>query len=213
VEFARDPGYLAPPGAVKTPFDWLPYWLPQVIAGYGSKLEKIFLPSLILFLDWLGHMLKMRTCKIDLREIGKNKVISLTVAGGLCFWFLNAPDPRFALGSLMVAAIIIFIPFLKTYNYCVSRLVPWSLALLILYFLVAFAPMDFPVLAARLWRPAPYPQATLAVKEIQGRPVYFTQGREQKCWYGPLPCTHYHSSEIAFRGRRIEDGFKPRIGP
>jgi hypothetical protein len=213
VYFARDPGNLAPPGAVKTLFDWLPYWLPQVLTGYGSKLEKIFLPSLILFLDWLGHMVKMRTCKIDLREISKNKVIYLTVAGGLAFWFFTAPDPRFALGLLMVAAVIIFIPFLQTYDYHVSRLVPWSLALLIIYFLAAFGAGDLPALTSRVWRPAPYPQVPLAVEEIQGKVVYFTQGREQKCWYGPLPCTYYNSSKIAFRGERIEDGFKPLLKP
>jgi hypothetical protein len=212
LEFARDPRYLAPPGAVKTPFAWLPYWLPQVITEYGGKFRYIFLPSLVLFLDWLGHMVKMRTCKIDWREIGDNKVVYLTAAAGLCFWFFTAPDPRFVLGLLMVVAIIIFIPFLKSYDYHVSRLVPWSLVLLILYFLVAFRAGVFPPRAARFWRPAPYPQAALAVKEIQGHKVYCPLDGGEMAWYAPLPCSNYRSN-FAFRGDRLEDGFKPRIKP
>ena len=211
LEFARDPKYLAPPGAVKTYLAWVPYWFPQVITDYGGKLRDIFLPSLVLLVDWLGHMLKMGTCKIEWREIGNHKVVYLTAAAGLLFWFLAAPDPRFVLGLMMVLAIIIFIPFLKSYDYHLSPLVPWSLLLLILYFLVAFRAGVFPPRAARLWQPAPYPQARLVIKEMEGHKVYFPRDSEGGCWYAPLPCAY--AENFAFRGDRLEDGFKPRSKP
>jgi hypothetical protein len=212
VEFARDPGYLAPPGAVKTPWGWLPYWFSQSLTGYSTKLAKIFLPALVLFLDWLVQMVRLRTCKIDFREIGKNKVIYLTAAGGLLCWFFSAPDLRFALGFLMVFVIIIFIPFLKAYNYHVTRLFPWVISLILLYFLAAFSALDFPVLSARLWRPLPYPQVELALEEIQGHKVYFPKNGGAQCWYAPLPCA-YHPAKFAFRGKGIAEGFKPEIAP
>lgn len=209
VAFARDPGYLAPPAAVKTSFGWVPYWLPQVAARDGKKLELIFIPSLILLLDWLRQTIRMRACKIELREIGKNWSIYLTVACALFFWFLNAPDPRFVVGFLLAAATIFIIPFLKSYDYRVSPWVPWSLALMIFYFLAAFAPIDFPVFGARLWRPAPYPQTALVVKEIQGHKVYFPRNGGEMGWYAPLPCAYYYPGKFGFRGERLEDGFKP----
>ncbi len=212
VEFARDPGYLAPRGAVKTPFAWLPYWFPQMLADYRGKLEKILLPALLLFLDWLAQMLRMRTLTIDLREIGRNGVIYLTAGGGLVIWFFTAPDLRFALGFLMVSAVLIFIPFLKACDYHVTRLFPWAISLILVYYLAAFAALDFPNAAARLWRPLPYPQAALTLEEIQGHKVYFPKNRAALCWYAPLPCA-YRPANFAFHGQGIADGFKPGTAP
>ncbi|RJR41956.1 MAG: hypothetical protein C4567_08350 [Deltaproteobacteria bacterium] len=212
VEFARDPGYLAPQGAVKTPFAWLPYWLPQTLADYRGKLEKILLPALLLFLDWLVHLLRMRTCRIDLSEIRKNGAAYLTVGGGLFIWFFSAPDLRFVLGFLMVFVVIIFIPFLKAYDYRVTRLFPWAVSLILLYFLAAFAALDLPAAATRLLRPLPYPQAAVSMKEIQGHKVYFPSHSGTLCWYAPLPCA-YRPANFAFRGNGIADGFKPRTAP
>ena len=208
LEFARDPGYLAPPGAVKTPFAWLPYWLPQMLSDYRGKLEKIFLPALLLFLDWLAQMLRMRTLTIDLREIRKYQAAFLTAGGGLLCWFFSVPDLRFALGFLMVFAIIIFIPFLKAYDYHLTRLFPWAISLILLYFLAAYAALDFSNAGARLWRPQHYYQVALTVEEIQGHQVYFPKDGSALCWYAPLPCA-YRPANFAFRGKGIADGFKP----
>jgi hypothetical protein len=212
LEFGRDPKYLAPPGAAGTSWGWLPFWLPQVITEYRGKLRLIWLASLILLLDWLVRMIRMRTCKIDLRELGKYQVLYLTAAVGLIFWFFTAPDPRFVLGLLMVIAVIIPLPFLKAYDYQVGPPVPWCLGLLLLYFLVAFGVQDLPATAARLWRPAPYPQGVLVREEIQGHEVYFPSDRRGLCWYGPLPCA-YHPAKFVFRGQEIAAGFKPGTPP
>ncbi len=211
-EFARDPGYLAAQIAVKGPFYWLPAWLQQTMADYGKKLEKIFLPGLVILLDCLVNMIKQKTCKIAFQEIGNNKVVYLTAAAGLFFWFVTAPDPRFGMGFIIIAVIIIFIPFLKAYDYQVTRFFPWSISLLLLYFLIAFGTRDLPAMGRHLWFPAPYPQAPLTVQEIQGRKVYFPRKGELKCWYAPLPCA-YHPVKFAWRGDRLEDGFKARGAP
>ena len=212
LEFARDPGYLAPRGAVKGSFDWLPYWFSQLVTAYGTKLEKIFLPGLVICLDWLIQMVKMRTCKIDLQAISQNKAIYLTAGGGLLFLFFTAPDLRFGMGFFMVFMVIIFMPFLQAYAYHVTRLFPWAISLLLLYFLAAFSAPDFPVMTQRLWWPAPYPQEALVVQEFLWENVYFPQKDKALCWYAPLPSAYY-PAKFAFRGERIEDGFKPCNGP
>ncbi len=210
VEFARDPGYVLP--QVKCAFSWVPLWFHHTITDYGSKLARVFLPGLVILLDCLVNLITRKTGKIDLQEIGKNKVIYLVAGAGLLFWFFTAPDPRFGMGFIIIAAVIIFIPLLKGFDYQVTRLFPWSIALLLLYFLVAFGLQDIPAVGPRLFFPAPYPQERLAVEEIQGHKVYFPQEREGKCWYAPLPCAYYPAN-FAWRGDRMADGFKPRNAP
>jgi hypothetical protein len=210
--FARDPGYVLTPAALHSTFSWVPTWFHHTLADYGSKLARILLPGLVLLLDGLVHLITRRTGKIDLREIGKFKVIYLTAAGGLLFWFFTAPDPRFAMGFIMITPVIILLPLLQAYDYRVTKLCPWSLALLILYFLAVFLAKDLPAVGQRLWLPSPYPREALAVEEIQGHKVYFPRSREGKCWYAPLPCAYYPAN-FALRGASIADGFKARSVP
>lgn len=207
--FARDPGYLLP--QVKCAFSWVPLWLHQTLADYGSKLEKILLPGLIILLDCLLHLRHRKTGKTASGEIGKYKVIYLLAAAGLLFWFLTAPDPRFGMGFIMIAAVIIFMPLLQAFDYRVTGFFPWSLALLLFYFLVAFGFPDLSTLGPRVWLPSPYPQEQLVVEEIQGRQVYFPRSREGKCWYAPLPSA-YRPADFAFRGAGLSAGFKARSG-
>ncbi len=208
--FARDPHYVLP--QVHGAFSWVPTWFHQTMADYGSKIEKIFLPGLIILLDGLLHLLKKKTGRIALEERGRNTVIYLLAAAGLLFWFFTAPDPRFGMGFIMIAAVLIFLPLLKAFDYQVTRFFPWSLAVLLLYFMVAFGVQDLPAIGPRLWLPSPYPQAQLAAEEIQGRQVYFPRSREGKCWYAPLPSA-YHPAHFAFRGPGLADGFKARSAP
>lgn len=208
--FARDPGYVLP--QVKCAFSWVPLWFHQTITDYGSKLEKILLPGLIILVDCLTNLLKKKSCKIDFGEIGKYKVIYLLAAAGLLFWFFTAPDPRFVLGFIMIAAVIIYLPLLKAFDYQVTGFFPRSMALLLLYFLVAFGLPEIPAIGSRVWFPSPYPQEQLVVEEIQGHQVYFPRSPEGKCWYAPLPSA-YHPAHFAFRGAGIADGFKARGRP
>ncbi|MEW6658416.1 MAG: hypothetical protein AB1424_07125 [Thermodesulfobacteriota bacterium] len=210
--FARDPGYVLTPAASPSAFSWVPTWFHHTLADYGSKLVRIFLPGLVILLDCLVNLITRKTWKIDFREIGRNAVLYLAAAAGLLFWFLTAPDPRFGMGYLIIAVVIIFIPLLKAFDYRVTQLFPWSLALLMLYFMAAFLPQDFPTLGQRLWLPAPYPQERLAEEEIQGHQVFFPRNRGGKCWYAPLPCTYY-PVKFEFRGAGIKDGFKARSAP
>ncbi len=208
--FARDPGYLLP--QVKCAFSWVPLWCHQTLADYGSKLGKIFLPGLIILLDGLLHLRPMKVHKITWGEIGQYKVIYLLAAAGLLFWFLTAPDPRFGMGFIMIAAVIIFIPLLQAFDYQVTGFFPWSLSLLLLYFLVAFGLLDISAVGPRLLLPSPYPQEQLVVEDIQGHQVYFPRSRKGKCWYAPLPSA-YRPANFAFRGASLADGFKARRAP
>jgi len=210
VEFARDPGYVLP--QVKCAFSWVPLWFHHTITDYGGKLTRIFLPGLLILLDCLINLINRKAGQVDVQEIGPNKVIYLTAGAGLLFWFFTAPDPRFAMGFMMVAAVIIFIPLLKAFNYQVTRWFPWSISLILLYFLAVFLAKDLPVMSQRLFLPAPYPQESLSIEEIQGRKVYFPRDREGKCWYAPLPCAYYPAN-FGWRGASIADGFKPRSVP
>jgi hypothetical protein len=208
--FARDPGSVLP--QVKCAFSWVPLWFHQTVTDYGSKLVRIFLPGLVILLDCLVNLITSKPRKIDPRETGPDKVIYLTAGAGLLFWFLTAPDPRFGMGFLIIAAVIIFIPFLKAFDYQVTKFFPWSMALLMLYFLAVFLPQDFRTMGQRLWLPAPYPQERLTVEEIQGRQVFFPRDRGGKCWYAPLPCSYYPVN-FMWRGASIKDGFKARSAP
>jgi len=208
-DFARDPQGAAVLLPVKGAFYWLPTWWRQTLADYGTKLEKIFLPVLLIMLSCLVQLIRTKCYKIDLQEISKDKVIYLTAFAGLAFWFLTAPDLRFGLGFIIVAPIIIFMPFLKAGDYQVSAWFPWALGLLLLYFLVVFGAKDIRAVGPRLWLPAPYPQEPLAIKEIQGRKVNFPLENVMKCWYAPLPCAGY-PGKFAFRGETLQDGFKAR---
>jgi hypothetical protein len=208
--FARDPRYVLP--QAQGAFTWVPAWFHQTVADYGSKLEKIFLPGLVILVDGLLHLRKRHTGKIAWGGGGRYNVIYLLAAAGLLFWFFTAPDPRFGLGFIMVAAVIIFFPLLQGFDFQVTVFFPWSLAALLLYFLVAFGLQALPVIASRFWLPSPYPQAQLVVEEIQGHQVYFPRSREGKCWHAPLPCA-YRPAHFAFRGPGLAEGFKARSAP
>jgi len=211
--FARDPKGIAGQELAQGMVFWLPIWFHQTVTEYGLKLQKVFLPSLLLGLDWAYQAMLARRFGLRIGAISQNKLPFLIVAAGLIFWFLTAPDMRFGMGFFVVGAILIFMPLLQTFDFRVTKIFPWGVGLLLLYFLVAFLATEVPLMSPRLYLPAPYPQASLAVATIQGKTVYYPQGnKEEKCWNAPLPCTPSNPAErqFTFRGETLEQGFKPR---
>ena len=119
----------------------------------------------------------------------------------LVFWFLTAPDPRFAVGAfwLLAAGVLSFV------TRALSRSWP-VLALWIALGLSAVLSVDQlrhvkPVGPGEDYGFHPTPRAELATFVTDsGLVVYVPQSRDKdQCWDGPLPCTPYREPSLRLR--------------
>ncbi len=123
--------------------------------------------------------------------------------GGIVFWFIASPDPRFAQFAIWTAAAT-----LGTWGVvCLdlesgrlrTRLVLAALVLSLIWCLISFGWKE-PIQALRGVRePPPLPKAAVIVRRtLSGLDVYVpAQGNQ--CWDAPLPCTPYFDPSLRLR--------------
>lgn len=135
---------------------------------------------------------------------------------GLGFWFMQAPDPRFAYGFLVPAWILLaYLLLMKAGAWrfrqavIIAGIICLQAGTLLLYrhlhkqFLAQGA--VGPVTGATWWMPAPYFNKPFMVHTQPFR--YNTPVDSDRCWDAPLPCTYQLPDGVRMRGKGWGDGF------
>jgi hypothetical protein len=144
--------------------------------------------------------------------------IQLIIFINLAFWFIMAPDLRFAYGFF-------FLGFSLTFAY-LTKLIELSafhgilryinVCLAVLLALVVFKRIMFPLDTFKtpsLWiRPAPF--GTVKTKDYYSDFLYRVPDPEGGCFNTEIPCTNYPLVNVVKRGDNLQDGFKvSKINP
>lgn len=187
---------------------WVPHWW---------DAQSMFMRSIMLLAAASVVPAVVRWRRLHPAEIGW-AVGWLTAWLGGIFWFWAAPDFRFGVGFLLVAAVW---PWLGLVPAGRSRgVVAWLPVVLTLgwglhslrdpYYQLRTQPQSF---AQRLIWSAPPPQVpAVAIKPSSGLLVRVPQTGIQ-CWNAPLPCADCPSIELEMRGSTLAQGFRPPAVP
>lgn len=177
---------------------WLQPWL-DAMPGQVVQLLQLALVSVLLSATTLAGP------RLPWRSIGLAILWLLPALGALIFWFISAPDYRFAgavfwvigLGSLLLA-VERLAPYLR------GELQPVAIRLALVGLVLLFiAPLKAPLIYA----PVPgTPGGILPIQtppyEIVTRPgglSLVVPVETDQCWMMPLPCTPYPRSELRLR--------------
>jgi hypothetical protein len=130
----------------------------------------------------------------------------------LIFWFLRAPDPRFAYGFIFLGFSLNIAFVLKLFeNSSGSGLFKYvRISLACFLFLIICRRIMFPVDTLRYpsrWiLPASF--GTVETREYFSDFHYRVPIPEGGCFNVEIPCVPYQLANIAMRGKNIQDGFK-----
>jgi hypothetical protein len=138
--------------------------------------------------------------------------IQLIIFINLIFWFIMAPDPRFAYGFL-------FIGFSLTVAYLFKMIEYSNLSGILKYLKIAIACFFFIVIGRRISIPLevlkhpslcliPAPFETVETKALKSDFDYRIPVSEDRCFYSEIPCVPFPLTNVRLRGHDLQDGFK-----
>jgi hypothetical protein len=140
----------------------------------------------------------------------------LYLYAGAGFWFLQAPDPRFAYGFLLPAAILLlYLLLMKVGRLRYLRLATITgMLLLQAATLVLYGHLQRQFLQQGAVKPVkgtgwgmPVPYFEKEVERHTSPFLYYTPVNADRCWDGPLPCTWRLPKGVEMRGRTLKEGF------
>jgi len=130
----------------------------------------------------------------------------------LLFWYITAPDFRFAYPFMLPAALWLFsmlFSLLLAASRSQPRILLTALSLLMIFILLmiagAFMLADWQ--PSLLWAPRTYPLPELKVVALSGIDINVPVDGEF-CWNVALPCTPFLHSGLTLRGPALSDGFR-----
>jgi hypothetical protein len=138
--------------------------------------------------------------------------IQLIILLNLIFWFLNAPDPRFAYGFLFLGFSLNLAFLIKLWE---SRGSPGvikfsGIVLACLLIIVVGRRIKAPVSTltnAELWiLPESFGKVVTTVHNSDF--IYRVPDSNDRCFNSEIPCVPYPLSNIVLRGKDLQDGFK-----
>lgn len=138
--------------------------------------------------------------------------IQLIIFINLIFWFLMAPDPRFAYGFL-------FIGFSLTVAYLFKMIEYSNFSLILKYLKIVMACFFFIVIGRRISIPLevlknpslciiPAPFETVETRALKSDFDYRIPVSEDRCFYAEIPCVPFPLTNVRLRGHNFQDGFK-----
>lgn len=138
--------------------------------------------------------------------------IQLIIFINLIFWFLMAPDPRFAYGFL-------FVGFSLTVAYLFKMIEYSNLSGIFKYLKIAIACFFFIVIGRRISIPLEVlkhpslcvisaPFETVETKALKSDFDYRIPVSEDRCFYSEIPCVPFPLTNVRLRGHDLQSGFK-----
>jgi hypothetical protein len=136
--------------------------------------------------------------------------IQLIIIVNLIFWFMMAPDPRFAYGFLIVgcsltaAYVIRLIEYTRPAKVLKLKVIISCILLFVVYKRISIPGMLME--PSLLIVPAPF--ETVETRTLTSDFTYRVPLTGDRCFYSDIPCVPWPLIGIGLRGNNIQDGFK-----
>jgi hypothetical protein len=185
--------------------DWLKPWFHSVIDGNHFTVDYPVLASILcLIVVWILYVRQPAVRKVD-----KTWFMTLIpILMGMLFWFLVAPDVRFAhslFWILPVAMVFILLKVLETFGNINTIVI--MLLFLALNINVPLGFLSYPFMRSSLDGYQPIPVASLMEKQTLSGLTVLVPAKGDQCWDSKIPCTPYFDPSL----RYTNNGYFPRF--
>ena len=138
--------------------------------------------------------------------------IQLIILINLLFWFIEAPDPRFAYGFIFLGFSLTFSYIIKLFEFSAfSGILKYvKTGLIVFLILIIYTRIMFPVNSLRnpsLWI-LPSPFGTVETNNYYSDFQYRVPVPGGGCFNVDIPCVPYQLTNVISRGADLQDGFK-----
>jgi hypothetical protein len=175
--------------------EWIPLWF----SGLSSTGKVLVAVNLFLLASFIIMLIK-RDLFISM--------VHLIILVNLFFWFIMAPDPRFAYGFLFLGFALAISCLVRISGTGIVKYIRYSFAFFI--FLVLFRRVVY--LESTIANPSvlliPAPFGTVETNEYNAGFKYRVPVPGGGCFNTEIPCVPYQLSNIVMRGDDLQDGFK-----
>jgi hypothetical protein len=180
---------------------WIPLWFRAM-----EPWNKILVIMLGISIAFNSYFIWVK------KEFKSIRLIFLLILMALTFWFIKAPDMRFAFGFIfcMISLVLyFFFPQPQANGLLRSFVLAFSAFTAIIYivYLVKNKNNDISF-AEKIIAPAGYMKFPVHSEEINGNTFYITEDAGGRCGYEALPSLPKFNKDIYYRGDKIEDGFR-----
>jgi hypothetical protein len=139
-------------------------------------------------------------------------IIMLILLVNYIFWFVNAPDPRFAYGILIFNFSFALAYFIGLFKFTLTKrfLSYTSYIFISLLIVLAFKFRSYPIHTIRhpeLWLIST-PEKIAETEAENENFAYRVSLSDSKCFNAEIPCTPYPLRNIVLRGKDLSTGFK-----
>jgi hypothetical protein len=183
---------------------WLPIWWRN-----RSSSDKIFI--ILLVLSFITALINFRKV---LRKGENTKIALITSLIGCIFWFIQAPDPRFGFGFIIVfPAIVIDLFILKDWN---VRIVYLKKTLIIVSVILGFIVAGYSFYRFTNFFSPRQLILPLGIKNVPFKTIrcgginFNIPEQNYDCGSIVIPCLDDSCQHLQLRGTKIEDGFREK---
>jgi hypothetical protein len=138
--------------------------------------------------------------------------IQLLILLNLIFWFLMAPDPRFAYGFIFLGFSLTLAYIIKLFEEStrigIYKYIKTGLTCFLV--LILFRRISFPIDTLRnpsLWA-IPSPFGTVETRDYNSDFKYKVPVPEGGCYNVEIPCVPFPITNVVLRKKNLQDGFK-----
>lgn len=188
----------------------LAIWVPQWWSRQNAVMQMtIAVAAITPVIALIAGLLTARWAGGRFPGMGRWLVLICLWYGGMWFWFLGAPQPRYGLGFILPLGLVAMATLLYAPIRALRALGPLALALGIMLFQGA----ELAKVATKTqWRerwltPAPYIATITRVTIVNDYPLVQPILGDQ-CWDAPLPCAPVESPSVMLRGCALRQGFR-----
>jgi hypothetical protein len=210
--WARSPGESA--DAAVGNWNWVYPWILRLA---GSIVDVVYPMLFGIFIVVVSIATRIVGGRKRMTRIGAEPFLLIAPAAlGLVYWFLTAPDPRFATAAIWTLAAGGSLLFLShAHGWLRRSFYAWTVGL-------TFLGLNLPAIRAIVRHPEflrdistvgfiAHKSDVLAERRTNsGLRVLVPGGTDDKCWDSPLPCTPYFNPRLELRKNDIGSGFRVR---
>ena len=154
------------------------------------------------------------SCLFLIKKIDKlTFLLWLSVFFNVVFWFLSAPDFRFAAASIVLCSLYTLRPVFIFFSQTVAKRVVLTTVFTFFTYIIYVelvkksTKITLSELSQTLVRPAKYPVPMLLKKSANGFDYYISEPNSN-CGDCPLPCSPYENPRLILRGPDVNQGFR-----
>lgn len=176
--------------------EWFPIWFKAL--GTIYKVLVMLIPIGLLTAIYLGF-----------KRWSMLLGIQVVVTVNLIFWFIMAPDPRFAMGFIIINTALITSLLLLKIKVLDAKKIRFAMLVSLIIVCLQHRGIVLSFFNDKLWViPSDYiANSSVKVRRYHTNFFYQVPVTDEQCFDLNLPCTPYRNDKLLLRGNKLEDGF------